>query len=452
MSVTYGFYNSHNGDRKYNANSFSDLIGCLIHDGIFKGYGSEFVVTPNGGTTVKVGSGRAWFNGTWIFNDSDLTINVPLSPLGLYYRAHLIVIEIDLVNRVNSIKLLEGPEASYSGVLPTISNGDNGVYHYPLCRIQEEPDMTSIGVNDIFDRRGDGFVDCYAPFVDTSFTSVNKNSVGFHRNTFRGKCLGHTITAEQIAAIRRGDFTDFYIGDYWAPADGKGSTWCIADIDYWLRTGQTANDKLLKQHHLVLVPAETVVGAGLMDLTTITSTSIPSDPNSRKVLVDNIDENNWADYASADEYMWHTEFKSLFGTDVTSNMPLIAIDDWEVTKFNEPYFKITDPQTPSYLYSLTATVDLAVERRSFRLLNEPMVFGGFIHAPHGNNRFTVSNRQLALFRLRPDYINIGYNYWLRDIASNESLIMVHASGTSYPANANASSGSTAYFRPVIAVG
>ncbi len=36
-----------------------------------------------------------------------------------------------------------------------------------------------------------------------------------HRNVFRGKCLGESITEEQMIAIRKGSFRNLYVGDYW---------------------------------------------------------------------------------------------------------------------------------------------------------------------------------------------------------------------------------------------
>ena len=39
MALTYGFYNSLNGDRKYNAMDISRLFDGLIKDGVFMSIG-----------------------------------------------------------------------------------------------------------------------------------------------------------------------------------------------------------------------------------------------------------------------------------------------------------------------------------------------------------------------------------------------------------------------------
>ena len=41
MALTYGFYNSLNGDRKYNAMDISRLFDGLIKDGVFMSIGSH---------------------------------------------------------------------------------------------------------------------------------------------------------------------------------------------------------------------------------------------------------------------------------------------------------------------------------------------------------------------------------------------------------------------------
>ena len=69
-----------------------------------------------------------------------------------------------------------------------------------------------------------------------------------HRNVYRGKNLGSSVTAVQKAAIQNGTFDDLFIGDYWVIG---GVTWVIADMDYFLRCGNTDFTK----HHLVIVPA-----------------------------------------------------------------------------------------------------------------------------------------------------------------------------------------------------
>ena len=94
MSVTYGFYNSLNGDRKYNAEQISSIFDGLIVDGVFASIGTAFAVEAAGGLTVNVGIGRAWFNHTWTLNDSILPLTAPESEV-LLDRIDAVVLEVN---------------------------------------------------------------------------------------------------------------------------------------------------------------------------------------------------------------------------------------------------------------------------------------------------------------------------------------------------------------------
>ena len=77
MSVSSGFFNSLNGDRKYNAAQMSAIFDGLIIDGVFASIGTAFAVKAAGGLTVNVGVGKAWFDHTWTVNDSILPMTAP---------------------------------------------------------------------------------------------------------------------------------------------------------------------------------------------------------------------------------------------------------------------------------------------------------------------------------------------------------------------------------------
>lgn len=134
MSVTYGFYNSLNGDRKYDATQLSSLFDGLIVDGVFASIGTGFVVKADTGNTVNVGIGKAWFNKTWTLNDAVLPMEAPISEV-LLDRIDAIVIEVDTSEavRANSIKFVEGIPSS-SPVNPTLASGPT-LFQYPLCYI-----------------------------------------------------------------------------------------------------------------------------------------------------------------------------------------------------------------------------------------------------------------------------------------------------------------------------
>lgn len=146
MSVTYGFYNSINGDRKYNATQMAKIFDGLITDGVFASIGTKFGVVAYNGLSVKVGEGRAWFNHTWTLNDADIELTVEV-PNMVYPRIDTVVLEIDTGTRVNSIKVISGIPA-VDPVPPTLTN--NGIiYQHPLANISVPVGLSSITESNI---------------------------------------------------------------------------------------------------------------------------------------------------------------------------------------------------------------------------------------------------------------------------------------------------------------
>ena len=135
MSVTSGFFNSIDGDRKYNAEQMSAIFDGIINDGVFASVGTAFVVTASGvGNEITVGKGRAWFNSTWIYNDSELTITLDDSDI-ITDRIDTVVIEVNHSDdvRAGTIKVIKG-EPSTSPTSPDLQSWGN-VYQYRLADI-----------------------------------------------------------------------------------------------------------------------------------------------------------------------------------------------------------------------------------------------------------------------------------------------------------------------------
>lgn len=143
MSVTYGFYNSLNGDRRYNAMQMSSIFDGIIVDGVFASIGTAFAVKATSGLIVHVGIGRAWFNHTWTYNDSILPLEAPEAEL-VHNRIDAVVLEINASESVrkNEIKFIKGEPAA-EPVNPTLTN-DELVHQYPLCYIYRKAGSTEI--------------------------------------------------------------------------------------------------------------------------------------------------------------------------------------------------------------------------------------------------------------------------------------------------------------------
>ncbi len=198
MSVTYGFYNSLNGDRKYDATQISSMFDGLIIDGIFASIGTAFVVKADTGNTVNVGVGKAWFNRTWTLNDAILPLEAPISEV-LLDRIDAIVIEVDTSEavRANSIKIIQGTPSSQP-VRPTMASSET-LHQYPLCYIYRPAGSSEITQAQITNMVGSEAT----PFITGILQTISLDELlGQWEDE-----LDHFISSEQA------DFTNWMTGE-----------------------------------------------------------------------------------------------------------------------------------------------------------------------------------------------------------------------------------------------
>ena len=172
MSITSGFFNSVNGDRKYDAMQMSSIFDGLIIDGIFASIGTAFVVKATTAQTVNVGIGKAWFNHTWTLNDAVLPLECPDSEL-LLNRIDAIVLEVNTTETVreNSIKIIQGTPATDPSRPTLIKEGT--IYQYPLCYIYRASGSTTITQADITNMVGSD----ETPFVTGILKTISLNEL-----------------------------------------------------------------------------------------------------------------------------------------------------------------------------------------------------------------------------------------------------------------------------------
>lgn len=469
MSLTYGFYNSSNGDRKYDALQLSSIFDGIITDGIFATVGEQFMVSAGSiGMSVLVNSGRGWFKHTWTLNDSDLTLTISTSE-SLLNRIDTVVIDVDRVNRVNSIIVVKGTPSS-NPVAPTlIDTADHK--QYPLADVYVGAGVTKITQSNITNRigvyGGTPFVEGVLPdldvekliaqwenqwndwlenkyndfdewfeqlqvMLDGDVTANLSNRIiaiedqldapEMHRNIFRGKNLGSKITAEQQAAIAAGTFDDLYIGDYWeldVTIDGntiEKVKWRIVDIDYWLGTGNAE----CTYHHVVVMPDNPICNRSMH-----------------------------SSASTAQGYANSSLRQSIYATgpgDLGRQLVDLINNDLGALVVDHDEFLTT-------LASNGVPTDGAWRTSVFEIPSEIMMYGHNVFGvtndgvsdPH---LFTNSLTQLALFRLCPKFIvNSRTRYWLRDIVSATQFAIVLEAG-----NANRAKASSSYgVRPVVAI-
>lgn len=148
MSVSYGFYNSINHDRRVNAAQMSAIFDGIINDGVFSSVGGCLLTRPGTGLSVIVASGRAWFDHTWTYNDSDLVLSLAAAEMTLA-RIDAIVLEVNSTTeiRANSIKVIKGTPAS-TPARPVLTDTDT-VHQHALAYITVPAQATEIAAENI---------------------------------------------------------------------------------------------------------------------------------------------------------------------------------------------------------------------------------------------------------------------------------------------------------------
>lgn len=111
MAITYGFFNSVNGDRVYNADQMSEYFDGLISDGVYESVGGGLQVVPHSGMTVNVQSGRGIVRCKWINNDAALTVDITQAHPTLN-RYTAVIIRLDVTNRQIEITTKDGTAAA----------------------------------------------------------------------------------------------------------------------------------------------------------------------------------------------------------------------------------------------------------------------------------------------------------------------------------------------------
>jgi len=205
---------------------------------------------------------------------------------------------------------------------------------------------------------------------------------GIKNSLYRGKNLGTSYTSEQQSQVASGKFLDLWVGDYWVINDTR---YYIAAFNYYYNTGDT---KLLTTNHITLVPA-----------------------------------------GSMYQYPMHPTSDTIGGGYVGSKMYTTGLSQAK-TKIRADFAgrvvnhrKYLSNAVSNEQASAGAWRDSDVE-----LMNEVMVYGSVVNGKGGLYNIGTEKSQLPLFSLRPDLLNIGATWWLRDVASATHYAAVHPFG------------------------
>lgn len=141
-NVKYGFYTSVNRDRVYDNTDFSRVLSAVINDGVFAHIGDKLAVTPSSGMTVRVGTGRAWFNDTWTALETAGYLTLSSSRPNMA-RIDAVVLTVDKSQRINSIGVIEGTPSA-NPVKPSMASGSDDIFNHPLAYVTVPAGSTAI--------------------------------------------------------------------------------------------------------------------------------------------------------------------------------------------------------------------------------------------------------------------------------------------------------------------
>lgn len=96
MTFRSGFWNSIDGDRTYSAEDMAIPFEGIITEGVFANWGDAFKVTVIDGSTITIGSGKAWLGKKWIQNDSVYQMPINVSDYASSTEPRTVVVCLDL--------------------------------------------------------------------------------------------------------------------------------------------------------------------------------------------------------------------------------------------------------------------------------------------------------------------------------------------------------------------
>ena len=258
----------------------------------------------------------------------------------------------------------------------------------------------------------DKYIENLYNLYSADFTNVTR-TVALHNNVYRGENLldGHFASIAAICtAVSSGDFSDIFVGDYIPVTFTYSGTsytknFRVAGLDIFLHHGDTE----LTRHHLVIVPDDT---------------GITSYMNS----------SNTASGGYVGSYMCKTRLPGLYTSLAgASGTPFYG----HIISQRELLSNATGSvASTGYTGWAGASCDWAWYDTNLVLMSEMEVYGAPVFSSSGFD--TGNNKQLPLFRLRPDMIAIFNRkwFWLRSVLGSTDFCLAYYNGNAGNTNAS----------------
>lgn len=170
MALKFGFFNSVNGDRKYNADDISNYFLKLISNGVFATPSNAMQVQASADMTVNVSAGWAFINCKWLENTAEYPLTLDAADVVLN-RIDRIVLRLSESPRTMGIYIKKGTPAS-TPTPPELARTKGVIWELSLAKISIHAGVTDITQSMITDERADtelcGWVTGLIDQIDTT--------------------------------------------------------------------------------------------------------------------------------------------------------------------------------------------------------------------------------------------------------------------------------------------
>ena len=223
------FFNSVSGDRKYKAEDWASYFGSFIGNGVFPVPSTGLQVVVGSGMQVTVKAGKAWINGYFYNNTSDLSLTLATAD-GVLNRIDRIVVQWDLTNRIISVKA-KSSSYSASPTAPAVER-DADIYELAIADVYVSAGATTITQSNITDRRYNtelcGIVVGVVEQIDPSaITAQFDNFFELYRALITDEYNAYVARVSGYESNAAADYETFLQGleDYEASAEAEFEAW-----------------------------------------------------------------------------------------------------------------------------------------------------------------------------------------------------------------------------------
>lgn len=144
------FFNSISGDRRYKAEEWAEYFASFISNGVFPNPSTGLQVLASNSMIITVNTGKAWINGYFYFNTSNLTITLDNAD-GVLNRIDRVVVRWDLQDRVISVQVKKGTYSATPSAAAIQRDAD--AYELVLADIYVGAGAVSVSQANITDQR-----------------------------------------------------------------------------------------------------------------------------------------------------------------------------------------------------------------------------------------------------------------------------------------------------------